>query len=49
MWRNFKMINILWRKGLASFTQLVKVRRGKFFIIMVATPRRVQRYVFIGL
>ena len=26
------MINILWRKGLATFTQLVKVRRGKFFL-----------------
>ena len=32
------MINILWRKGLASFTQLVKVRRGKFFLCWLQPP-----------
>ena len=32
------MINILWRKGLASFTQLVKVRRGKFFLYWLQPP-----------
>ena len=36
VWRNFKMINILWRKGLATFTQLVKERRGR---LVLALPR----------